>query len=95
MDFEDFFSTTTEVGGIRGGWRHWFVLLCAALGLIAGAVLGYQIGGIGQAVVSAGLGAFLGWVFGMFLRGLRIFLLLFAIVLAFTLGWAWLTGGFS
>lgn len=94
MPFADFFSDMTMIGadGKRGIFSR-VALVGLVLGAGVGGYLGYLTGGVVQAMGGVALGAFLGWVLGLALRGFAVFLVIFAVILAATLGWKWVTGG--
>lgn len=80
----DFFSQFVEIGGLKKGWRSPLAIVCLLAGLGAGIYLGQEIEPMWK---TAGLGALLGWLLGMFLRGIGVFLLIFAGVVIVILGY--------
>ena len=93
MDFGDFISDMAMVGGERRGWRSNFVILVLIAGCGLGAYLGFQSGGVFQAIGYGLLGGFFGWISGVFLLGIFRFALIFVPLFILALGAAWLFGG--
>ena len=94
MALDDFIGDMLDTGasGKRGAFSR-VALVGGVLGAGVGAYVGHQGAGIAQAVGYAAIGAFVGWLLGLLLRGFAIFGALFAVALAGVLGWQWITGG--
>ncbi|WP_425098434.1 hypothetical protein [Tropicibacter sp. S64] len=93
LDFGDIFETFVDAGGEGRGWRSWWAILGALVGLAVAGWIGFQTNGIVGALVGLPAGALIGWVVALFLRGIGLFLLILAAVLAISFGWSWLFGG--
>lgn len=94
MPLEDFFSDMVELGGSGKRWRSPWAIAGLVIGIGLGAWLAVTQGegGFLGVLGGAATGGFLGWAAALFLRGFGVFLLIFIVILAVTLGWQWLTG---
>lgn len=92
FDFGDVFLNTAEMGGEGRGWRSIWAIGGALAGLGIAAYVAFQTGGIVPALGAAPVGALVGWLVGIFLRGFAIFAAIFVCVAVVLWGWDWLTG---
>jgi len=96
MPVDEILSTIAELGaqGRRGALGPW-AILGALIGAGVGGYLGYLGGDVGGLIAGVLPGALVGWLIALPLRGAAIFLVIFVLILAVTLGWQWLTGAFG
>ncbi len=87
LDFQDFFVTTSELGGQGRGYRNAWAILGLLIGVGLSGYLGYHASGITGALGAMPVGALIGWAMAVFLRGLAMlaipFLVIFGIVLLY------------
>ena len=88
----DFFESMFYAGGSGKGWRSPIAIICTVLGLGVGVYAGWHFGNL---LSMTALGVLTGWLFGVFLRGFGLFLLIFLAVLGVSFGFEYLQSLFQ
>ena len=90
----DFFSDLGWFGAEGPRFlRRPLAILGVLIGAGVGAYLGYTSSGILAGIGGFFTGAFIGFGLSMILAGALLFLAIFLVAVAVTVGWQWLTGG--
>ena len=91
----DFLDGIFDLGAEGRGWRSGWAIFGAVLGFCVGGYLGFTAGGFLSAVTSAGTGALIGWAAFVLFRGFLRFAVIFLVIFAVVMAWYWLTGRFA